>query len=646
MRSVTNSGAGSYHQGGNAAVEPMSPYERVNRSGADVPYQGGGTGKLRYSSSQSRAERSVEGNGRNSRNFRASAVEPVAPSEQVNVGDEDVSYQASREDNRSYKDDRRNHNGAPRRSEHGTEGGGRQQQKFRPSPGWGRKGSEGRERNSREPNRRVDSDPYIMMYGSEFQKRDYLNAVLHRDVHMSVQECNELLSNMLRQRHYRDALALVHVWEDESFWDLLISSKAVKTLTIMIDVYGKSQQLSRSFSLFQSMCRAGVEPNVITYNALIAACARCNEPDMAYEVFEDMQDHGLKADKFSYGSLIDSCAKSGQVNRAFQISKLMDDNNVQKDQTIYSALLDACGRAKQLDRAFVVFEEMKRNGVWPNMITFSVLIDTCANVREPERAFELFAEIKHWGFPKANVIVYTSLIDACSKAGWPARGELVMRSMIEAGVHPNEISFGALMDGWTRQGEIDKAFGVIYRMVHDHNVRPNAILIGGLIDACRRLREITRVKAIWALIVEYDIRPSRTYYPGLIAMATKCGDIDVASAVALHAFARGTMRRVSLRSENPTLYALACSIAYLQSVINSEELFSNEMEQLRHRLRVVFRSTAMTSDERDMISPENAFEHCIQWNNFVTKNKTNYTPQKWRGWEENNGEHKNRFKNR
>lgn len=461
----------------------------------------------------------------------------------------------------------------------------------------------------------------VLIKGTEVQKRDYIAGLRRGDNTMTVDQFNELVTTLCRIRRLREALVLTHLWEQEPFASTLRSSRAIKSYTIMIDIYGKSHQLARAFSLFYGMSRVGVQPNVITYNAMISACARNNEPDLAYEVFEDMQESGLRPDKFTYGSLIDSCAKSGQVERAFQISRLMDTNRVMKDQTIYSALMDACGRAKQLERAFLVFEEMKRNAVWPNLVTFSVLIDTCVNARQPQRAFQLFSEIKHWGFPRANVVVYTALIDACSKAGWPKRAELVMSSMIENGIRPNEISFGALMDGWTREGQINQAFQILDRMVRQHRVLPNAVLMGSLIDACRRLKETSRAKAIWAVVIKYNIRPSRTYYPALIAMAARNGDIDVASAIALHAYARGSLRRVTLNSENPALHALACAIAYLKYVIDSDISCSAAVKkQHLDRLRVVFSSTAMGPDQMKQLSPDAAYDCCISWNNIASKN--------------------------
>lgn len=450
----------------------------------------------------------------------------------------------------------------------------------------------------------------ILLHGTDSQKAAVLDDLRRGTVTIGLDEFNEIVTTLLRQRRLREALPIAELSERQPLCDLIVEAKAVKTYTIILDVFGKGYQLARAFSLFYGMARNGTQPNAITYNTIIAACSRSNEPDLAYEVFDEMQANGLKPDKFTYGSLIDSCAKSGQVERAFEISRMMSNRGVMKDQTIYSALLEACGRGRQLDRAFVVFEDMKRNGVWPNLITFSVLIDICANAKEPERAFQIFSEIKHWGYPKANVIVYTALIDACSKGGWPERAELVLESMVENGVRPNEITFGALMEGWARQGKIDRAFKVLERMEREHNIPPNSILVGGLIDACRRSKAPSRVKDIWEITLRLNLHPSRAYYPALIAMALTMRDMDLACAIVLHAYARGYLRLVALKSENPASYALACAMVYLRHELSNNEIAS---EQHSQRLKTAFGSTAMTAEQVQSISWREARDFCMSW---------------------------------
>lgn len=434
-----------------------------------------------------------------------------------------------------------------------------------------------------------------------------------------------VVASLTRHRRIDKALSVLRLAEKGPLSEAVSDRRSVKLFTMMIDIYGKSYQLSRAFSLFYGMARNNTKPNVVTYNAMIAACSRSNEPDLAYEVFEEMQANGLTADKFTYGALIDSFAKSGQVERAFEMSELMDTNNVPKDQTIYSALMDACGRTEQLERALTVFEEMKQKGVWPNLVTFSVLIDICANAREPERAFQLYSELKHWGYPIGNVIVFTSLIDACAKSGWPERAELVMETMIAQGIKPNEITFGALVDSWAQQGRLKEAFAVIERMVTQYQVAPNSVLIGGLIDACRRSRETQHVTTLWEIVVKYNLRPSKIFYPQLMAMAVMENDVRVATEVLLHAYARGFLRRAALNSEDPALHAIACAMVYYRhEIVCTGRIEQASMKKAVARVKTVFKSIAMSEAAMDQMPTNDALKFCLTWGDAGTKSVLGY----------------------
>lgn len=451
----------------------------------------------------------------------------------------------------------------------------------------------------------------VFVTGSNRQKREFIDALDRREESVTVSQLNEAATAMLRLHRINDAYDFVQMWEEKPLLDILDAERSVKTQTIMIDVYGKARKLLRALSIFYNITQLGLQPNVITYNSMIAACARNNEPKLASRIFDEMRDRQLKPDKFTFGSLIDSCAKGGHVEKAFEMARLMDTLNVKKDEAIYSALMDACGRANQLERALYVFEEMKRDGVWPNLVTFAVLIGTCASVREPEIAFELFSEMKHWGYGRGNVIVYTALLDACAKSGWPERAELVMDVMIKKGVKPNQVSFGALMEGWTREGRIDRAFSVVDRMITIHGLAPNVILVGGLIDACKRRREYSHVTRIWSIVVQNKIRPGTAHYPALIAMGCKVGNLDVASAIALHAYARGSLRKVSLGSEYYTARNLALAIACLYREIKKSGLSDAAKDIYDGRLRAVFNGTAMGSEDMEKVDLEMAYERCL-----------------------------------
>lgn len=433
-----------------------------------------------------------------------------------------------------------------------------------------------------------------LVHGSDAAVRAALVEISTGSVVVTVADYNDILSSLSRQRKYRTAMALIRISKTSRFASIIQPIWNVKTFTIMLDMFGKSHQLDGAFALFYEMQQdEKTPPSQVTYNALISACARSSEPELACVVFEDMQAAGLDADKFTYASLIDAHAKRGDVDTSFEISRLMDEQGVRKDPTVYSALMEACARACELPRALSVFETMKREGVWPNLITFSVLLDCCANAREPYKAFELFGEIKYWGLT-SNVVTWTGLLHACSKAGWPERAEMVLERMRAANVEPNEITFGALIDAWTRADDMEHAFVAIDQMAAINGVAPNAVLIGGLIETSRRLRTGIFMSRIWSLVAENNIRPARSYYPTMLSLAALSGDTQTAVAIVAHCHSRGMLRRVDFSSKDPILKSLAFALLCVLISCNQQEDASAQLKQLRS----IFESISLNIDEQ------------------------------------------------
>lgn len=463
-----------------------------------------------------------------------------------------------------------------------------------------------------------------LLRGKRSERDEMLSKLRSGQIVLTVEQLIDVIFALNRSRKISTALKMLDMVESGPLASSLANIKSVKSYTIMIDTYGKGYQLSKAFSVFYGMSRNGVRPNAVTYNALIAACSRNDEPSLAFEVFEEMKQSGFSADKYTFGALIDSFAKCGQADRAFELADTMESNGIPKDQTIYSSLLDSCARTGQSERTLMLFEEMKRKGVWPNLVTFSVLIDTCAKTQHLERAFQIFSEMKHWGIGPPNLAIFTSMIGACSKCGWPDHGELVLNAMINHGLEPNQIIFGGLMEGWAKQGRLDRAFALLDRMVNQHNLHPNAVLIGGLTNSVRKLRETALVDRIWQVIVKYNLRPSRIYYPCLIVMAVMDGNVRLATAIVLHAYARGCFRRASLHSEDPSLHAIACAIVFYRHEVvkKAQQDIGDDSQQAysvaAKNVNTVFKSIAMSQDEMDSMPAAEARDLCLTWGDFET----------------------------
>ncbi|MBW8831171.1 MAG: hypothetical protein JF606_17460 [Burkholderiales bacterium] len=140
----------------------------------------------------------------------------------------------------------------------------------------------------------------------------------------------------------------------------------------------KKSHLEGAFACVKAMVeQAGVDPDVITYNALISACEKAGKVERALEIFEGMRAAGIIPNVITYSALISACEKAGKVKTALKFFDGMRAAGIIPNVITYSALISACEKAGQAELALKIFDDMRAAGIIPNVITYNALISAC-----------------------------------------------------------------------------------------------------------------------------------------------------------------------------------------------------------------------------------------------------------------------------
>jgi len=92
------------------------------------------------------------------------------------------------------------------------------------------------------------------------------------------------------------------------------------------------------------MRAAGIIPDVITYSALISACEKGGQAELALKIFDDMRADGIIPNVITYSALISACEKAGKVEWALEVFEDMRAAGIIPSVITYSALISACAR--------------------------------------------------------------------------------------------------------------------------------------------------------------------------------------------------------------------------------------------------------------------------------------------------------------
>jgi pentatricopeptide repeat protein len=235
----------------------------------------------------------------------------------------------------------------------------------------------------------------------------------------------------------------------------------------------KKSDLEGAFACLKAMEEAGVDPDVITYNALISACEKAGEVETALTTFNDMRAAGIIPNLITYNALISACEKAGEVETAL---KIFEDNmqaaGIIPDVITYNALISACEKAGKVERAQEIFEGMRAAGIIPDVITYSALISACEKAGQAGQALEIFEGMRAAGIIP-NVITYSALISACEKAGQAELALKIFDDMRAADIIPNVITYNALISACVRGDHPADARRLLKEAVSDDVFHPS-----------------------------------------------------------------------------------------------------------------------------------------------------------------------------
>ncbi|PHU29368.1 hypothetical protein BC332_01461 [Capsicum chinense] len=117
-------------------------------------------------------------------------------------------------------------------------------------------------------------------------------------------------------------------------------SKQVCACNAMICSLALNVREMQALTMYEKMRAKGLQPNEITFVAVLSACARAKLVDFGFKLFEAMSsEFGLVAKMEHYGCVFDLLRRAGLLQEAYDYIKKMP---FEADATVLGALMGAC----------------------------------------------------------------------------------------------------------------------------------------------------------------------------------------------------------------------------------------------------------------------------------------------------------------
>jgi pentatricopeptide repeat protein len=236
--------------------------------------------------------------------------------------------------------------------------------------------------------------------------------------------------------------------------------------------FTREKKIDRVWAVYNEMQRKQIELSIVTYNTLIDACARCGRMETVDDILRDMQCNGIKPNVITYSTMLKGHCQMGSIQTAFSVLEAMKrETRLKPDEIMYNSLLDGCAQNNLVDEGLSLLQEMQDGGVSPSNFTLSILVKMMNRARKLNNAFALVEEITAKYNFKANVHVYTNLIQACISNRQLNKAYQVLETMLSEKVAPENRTYAILIRASVSHGHFTEAVALLRAALglpHDH----------------------------------------------------------------------------------------------------------------------------------------------------------------------------------
>merc|ERR1719253_171122 len=183
-----------------------------------------------------------------------------------------------------------------------------------------------------------------------------------------------------------------------------------------------------------------VKVDEVLVNAALEACINLRDLGKLTAAFETFRRSGWVIPKqcamHTYGTLIKAYGRTQQLDVAWGLWQEVCDREFGASEQLYGQMIDVLVSNDRMDDALALFLDMKKSHAshlasQGFAVAYAILIRGFAKRKECNRALRYYEEMKTHG-TEVGLVVFNTLIDACSRVGNMEVSTTLFRAMVDA----------------------------------------------------------------------------------------------------------------------------------------------------------------------------------------------------------------------
>ncbi|CAM9174214.1 unnamed protein product, partial [Ectocarpus fasciculatus] len=268
-----------------------------------------------------------------------------------------------------------------------------------------------------------------------------------------------------------------------------------------ISALGKAKQMEGVKDLLVTMKASGLKPDEYTYAAMMRATGIDGSWEESWSMLAEMEQAGVRPNRVVYNTLIASLLKGEQargtctlhgpqIEKANEILNRMREGGVPPDVTTYTTILSGCKRESDWRRAEALLSEMESFGIKPNSRTLTAVLKVYGDAGEVERALSLFEQYDAGGMVM-DVFCFNTLMGPVLKKDDPETVLELFSRMESRGVQPDSLTMSLVLRAAEQAGAAEWAWLLMEKMREGGGVIAMQVYADGIRACCVKTRTIT-----------------------------------------------------------------------------------------------------------------------------------------------------------
>lgn len=288
-------------------------------------------------------------------------------------------------------------------------------------------------------------------------------------------------------------------------------------VSALVDMYSKCGCFQEAFGVFNG-CDGGVV-DLVSRNAMVAACCREGELDVAQDIF--WREPGLN-DIVSWNTLISGYAQNGREEEAIKLFCCMAEDGFRWNEHTFVGVLSACSGLKSMKLGKEVHAWLLKEGMHLNPFISSGIVDVyckCGNMK--------YAEFAHLSSGLENTFSTTSMI-----VGYSLQGKMVeAKRHFDSLSEKNSVVWTAMFSGYVKTQQCDEVFELFNEFKAKESIVPHPLILLSMLGSCAIKAIVDPGKQIHGYAFRLGIDMDDKFMTATIDMYSKCGNITYAKNI-------------------------------------------------------------------------------------------------------------------